>query len=74
MDDDTKTIPLCGTCNGWMIFCFAIDYKEWVCPKCGTGVEYFNNNAKEDVTPDQYEAFAQEQKPVIMALYERATR
>ena len=61
-------VYLCPKCQGWMVFCFAIDYCEYVCPECATGEEYFNGCRRIEIETPKYDKFVAENRDKLIAI------
>lgn len=69
-----KTLPVCRNCNSPMPMCFVIDYCEYVCPKCKSGVPFFNGNEKVELEDAEHERVLDVARPVFEAMYTERCR
>ena len=61
-------VLLCPKCCSYMMFCFAIPGKEFVCPECGHGEEFYNGCHDKEIPDTEYEEWKEKATPKIVQI------
>lgn len=54
-----------------MLMCFVIDGCEYVCPKCKSGIPFYNDNEKVDVSLTEHAELANTARPTFEEMYRK---